>query len=366
MNLYLHAISAIIAGIHSYGQDEKPSNYKITGFAEGYLGTASPNAGTGATRVGRQFDPRSRQARLSVAQVNVQYASPDGKFGFTASPWFGDNADILFLGERTDSKLAKHLAQAYVTFSGSNLTVDAGKFYSWIGYESPESIADDNYSRGFLYTLAQPVYHLGVRASTQVNPQWGASLFGTAGWNQVQRSGGGISFGAQIRFTPESKTSASLGLISGKEGDEAPNHAGSFGGIGFGSMGTAQTDLVDLVVTHQATPKLKFALNADYASAHGNGKSGTWSGLAAYAAYRHDDAWAFALRAESVRDHGGLRLGQPATVNSFTLGADYSFNTHFLLRGEFRHDWCNVSIFNSTSGLRNRQTTLNLSLAVRF
>lgn len=366
MNLITPSLIAFLSGLNPAAAPQTSDNIKVTGFAEGYLGWSSPNAGTGATRVGRQFDTRNRQGRLAAAQVNIQYTDPSGKFGATLSPWFGDNADILFLGERTDSKVAKHLAQAYITFMGNNVTVDAGKFYSWIGNESPESLSDDVYSRGFLYTLAQPVYHLGARLSTQINPQWGASLYGTAGWNQVQRPGGGITFGAQIRFAPDAKTSASLGFISGKEGDDKPNHVGGFGGIGFGSAGTAQTDLVDFIVSHQATPKLKLALNADYASAHGNGKSGTWSGVAGFARFQHDAHWAFGARIESVRDHGGLRLGQPASLGSFTLGADYAVDAQWVVRGEIRHDWSNVSLFNSTSGARRNQTTFNVSVGFKF
>jgi hypothetical protein len=362
----IYSSLAMIAALRGGMTPQSSESVKITGFAEGYVGWSSPNTATGLTRVGRQFDTRNKQVRLSAVQANIVYTAPDGKFGATISPWFGDNADILFLGERSDSKIAKHLAQAYVTFTGKNVTIDAGKFYSWIGYESPESMQDDLYSRGFLYTLAQPVYHLGARLSTQINPQWGASLYGTSGWNQVQRSGGGITAGAQLRYSPTSQTSATLGFITGREGDDQPNHAGGFGGIGFGSPGTAQTDLADFILTHQATPKLKLALNADYTSAHGGGNSGTWSGVAAFARYQQDAHWGFGARLESVRDDGGLRIGQPATLGSLALGVDYAVDTHVLLRGELRHDWASASLFNSLGGPRRNQTTFTLSAGVKF
>ncbi len=341
---------------------------KVTGFIDAYYGWSQPLQGRGLTRTARQFDPRNDEPRLAAAQLNIVYTDPRGRFGATISPWLGDNADLLFLSERTDSKIAQHLAQAFVTFTDlkSGLGIDVGKFYSWIGYESPESMGDDLYTRGLLYTLAQPVYHVGARANRQFNPRWGASLFAVNGWNQVERAGGGLTIGVQLRYAPDAKSNVTVGFISGREGADRPNHAGSFGGIGYGSPGPAQTDLIDLSVTRQTTDRLKIALNADYASAHGNDKSGTWAGGALSARYQQNGKLGFGARVESVQDVGGLRLGQSATLGSFSFGVDYWAHPQVLLRAEYRKDWSNVALFTSRSGLRAQQSSFNLAVEVKF
>lgn len=349
-------------------RSEESKAWKVTGFIDAYHGWSGPRQGRGLTRAGRQFDPRNEEGRLAAAQLNITYTDPSGRFGATLSPWAGDSANLLFLTEPSDSKLAKHLAQAYLTFTDpkNGLSVDLGKFYSWIGFEGAESMGDDLYSRGLLYTLAQPVYHLGARVNKQIDAKWGASAYLTNGWNQVERDGGGLTGGFQIRYAPDAKTSAALGVISGPEGGYTANRVGSFGGIGYSSTGTSQTDLVDFIVSHQATDKLKLALNGDYASARGNGKSGNWSGFALIARYQHDSKLGFGARLELVRDDGGLRIGTNGTVNAFALGVDYWAHAQVLLRAEYRQDWSSVALFGSTTGPRKNQGTFTLAIGVKF
>ncbi len=347
---------------------DTPSPWKITGFVDGYWGVQSPNPGKGLTRVGRQFDVRNEQFRLSSAQLNFLYTDPAGRFTATISPWIGDNARLLYVAEPSNSHFAKHLAQAYVTWnlSTSGATVDIGKFYSWIGYESPESWQNDLYSRGLLYTLAQPVYHTGARLTLPLNSQWGVSAFVTQGWNQSDSTGAGLTLGAQLRYTPNSKTYISFGVVSGNEGDTDPNRAGGFGGIGFPTAGRARTNLADVILTYQASPRLKLALNADFAQASGAGKDGNWSGYALSGRYEATGKLSYGSRIESVSDDDGLRLGQSATVNSLTLGADYALNSLFTDRLEYRKDWSDRALFNSSSGSTKTQGTFNLALGVRF
>jgi len=365
---YLIGSSALMSSASAMPIDDSSDAWKVTGLIDVYYGTSLTNQVRGFTRSARQFDVRNEQGRLAAAQLNITYTNPTGRFGATLSPWLGDNANLLYLTEPSQSQIAKHLAQAYVTFADpeSQLTVDLGKFYSWIGYEGAESLGNDLYSRGFLYTVAQPVYHLGFRVSKQLNDQWGASAFLTNGWNQVERGHNGVTGGLQVRYAAGPKTSASIGVISGREGGNRANRAGSFGGIGYGSAGPASTTLTDIIVTHQATDKLKLAVNADYATARGGGKSGTWSGVALSARYQHDEKLGVGMRLETVRDDGGLRLGQRASASSMALGLDYWADTDVLLRAEFRRDWSNSALFGSNIGPRRTQGTLTLSIGVRF
>jgi len=48
---------------------------------------------------------------------------------------------------------------------GRGLVIDVGKFGTPLGLASNETQKNWNYSRSLLYTLAEPTYHTGLRAT---------------------------------------------------------------------------------------------------------------------------------------------------------------------------------------------------------
>lgn len=349
--------------------DGSDNPWKITGFAEGYYGSSSPDQGKGLTRFGRMFDGRNEQFRLSAAQLNFLYTDPKGRFSALISPFIGDNADTLYLTEPKSSNLVKHLAQAYVTWNidKNGKTLDFGKFYSWIGYEKAESMDNDVYSRGLLATLGQPVYHYGVRFNMPFNERWGLTLAATEGWNQTESEASGMSFGGQLRYKASDRTNVALNVITGEEGDTNRNNGGTHGGIGLGNNGLIQTDLVDLVLTHQLNSRTKLGFNFTNVNLEVDSFDTTWTGWALHVAHQWNDKLSFGARIESFSDEDGLRLGTSDTsANSFTICANYKLNTLFTLRGEYRKDFAKDEIFTTTNGFSKNQGTFNISLGVRF
>ena len=315
----------------------------------------------------RQFDVKNNQFGFSVLQLNIsRKASTENPFGITANFTIGKNTDIIHANEPGGVDSTKLVQQLYVTYNvpKSEVTVDFGKFLSWIGYEGVVSADNDNYSRSFLYTLGQPIYHTGLRATAPINKALSASLYAVNGWNEVEDSNGGKSIGATLAYTLSPKTAITANYIGGNEGSNQTS------GIGFTSTGTRNVNMGDLIITHQLTDKVKLALNADYADAKTSSSAtgGKWSGIAGYVSAQLSDKLSGAIRYETVSDSQGLRaLGTPARFNSLSGTLSFATSKDSLFRVEVRYDKSNVSAFTGEGGiLKDNRTTLTFSHVLRF
>jgi hypothetical protein len=339
-------------------------DWSFGGHYDIYYQFDSGNPASGPSVNLRQFDVQNNQFGFAVLQLNaVKKATAENPFGVTAQFVFGKNADIMSAGDPAGSSY-KNIQQAYVTYAvpKTPLTVDAGKFLSWIGYEGVVSADNDNYSRSFLFTLGEPIYHLGVRGTYTATKTVTLNAYAVNGWNEVQDSNGGKSYGATAAFAPNSKLSLTANYYGGEEGSAGIN------GIGF--TGASDVQLGDFVGTYQLTDKLKLALNADYAGASAidsGDPSGHWSGVAAYAVYQLNPKYGFSARAETFSDPNGLRSGLDANYNSLTGTFSISGPGSSLLRFEVRYDKSNMSAFNSSNGgTSNNRVTYGMSHVLRF
>ena len=341
--------------------------WTINGHLDTYYLYDFGKPGTLAGTNVRQFDIKNNQFGFAALEVDLTRKATDkNPFGITANILFGKNADIIAFNEPGGQESSKVLQQLYVTYALSkyNTTVDFGKFLSWVGYEGVDSSTNDNYSRSFLYTLGQPIYHTGLRGNFACTKNVSANLYFVNGWNEVEDSNGGKSYGATLAYTPSEATAVTANYYGGQEGSAGVS------GIGFTSLGGRTVNLGDLIVTHQLTKNIKLALNADYADAKGfdGTAGGHWSGIAAYAKINLSDKFAAAVRAETFSDTDGLRgNGNSARYNSLTGNLDYALTKDSLFRLELRYDKSNIAVFNSDNGgTSDNRTTLSFSHVLKF
>jgi hypothetical protein len=191
-----------------------------------------------------------------------------------------------------------------------------------------------------------------------------ANLYLVNGWNELEDSNGGKSYGATVAFTPSEATSVTANYYGGQEG------SANGSGIGFTSAGARGVNTGDLIVTHQLNKNIKLALNADYTDAKGfdGTAGGHWSGIAAYVKVGLTDKLSGALRAETFNDTDGLRgTGNSARYNSLTGNLDYALTKDSLFRLELRYDKSNIKAFNSDNGgTSDNRTTLSFSHVLKF
>ena len=93
----------------------------------------------------------------------------------------------------------QNIQQAYVSYlapvGNGSLQVDFGKFVTPAGYEVIETKDNWNYSRGLLFALAIPYYHMGMRAAYSPNDKVTVTGFLFNGWNNVVDNNTGKTVG---------------------------------------------------------------------------------------------------------------------------------------------------------------------------
>jgi len=360
-SLTLVALSSL-AGV-SLADDNPLKDWSFSGLYDTYYQynfnqpvSGAPGIGTN----GHQFDVANNQFSLAVLQLNLTKKATDANpFAFTANLWIGKDADLV------SGNSDKLVQQAYVTYvTKSGVTLDFGKFLTWIGYESVGSADNDQYSRSFLFTDGQPIYHMGLRATKQATKAISVSGYLVNGWNETDDANASKSYGATAAITVTPKLSATLNYYGGNEG-------GTGNGFNAGSTLVTNVNMLDAIATFTPNDKLKFAVNADYTSAKGvtagdAAASGHFSGIALYARDQINAKYAVALRGETFSDPDGLRGTGGARLSSITGNIDVAGPGTALFRLEVRYDKSNMNSFPDGGKGSDNQTLVTLSHVLKF
>ncbi len=332
---------------------------------------------------------------VSWAGLNLNYEGDviggeiDLRVGPSATALAGADAEVGL----------QFLQQAYVTWKPygkkSKLTVDFGKFNTIYGAEAPESQLNFNYTRGLLYSLGQPYFHTGLRASIDFSDDFWMTLLAVNGWNRSVDNNLGKSFGLQFSYSVPSEGrplfDAHLGYLMGPETRDfglarnfcAPGSSVdvSTNDCQVGASGpnelpySAQTansalrHFVDLVLGFNPSDSLSFLLNADLAfDSVRNGaldfdsegtervdppgfRSTSWWGVSLMGRSQVAERFALALRGEVFGDPDGRTNDDPfvsapdVTLYSGTLTAEYAPAPSLLMRLDNRLDAASEEVF---------------------
>ncbi|RIL06580.1 MAG: hypothetical protein DCC71_06260 [Proteobacteria bacterium] len=268
--------------------------------------------------------------------------SEEHRGGFRLDTTYGKTGALLSgpnnRGDRDDSSI--YVSQAYVQYLapiGDGLTFKAGKFNTLIGVEVAQTVYNWNITRGSLWTLLQPVDHIGVLASY---------AFGDSGFD--------IALGGVNGFRPDdpdrNDAKSFLGRV-GWTGDTASFALSNiYGAEGTGDDGD-ETGVLDAIVKFNPTDRLAFWLNGDYAYNDSFGKN-AW-GVAAAGRFGITDRTGIALRGEYVSlDENPFGLDGIDGVDGFeflapgetdtwgiTATIDHLLTDNLMVRAEARYDW---------------------------
>jgi hypothetical protein len=300
----------------------------------------------------RAFD-RTNGFALSWAGLDIGYSSE--QVGATINLRFGPSASVL-AGNPRDPALAatsdtnnglQYVKQAFATWrpGGGNFKLDFGKFDTIYGVEVADSQKNVNYTRGLLYTLAQPRHHTGLRVGFSMDGFMATAMI-VNGWNEAVDKNLGKGLGANVGYSLK-RTDGSGNLLTAKIGylmsPESLDYAvrscppGQVwvaassqceasqtqpqGPLQFfeDRGGTNQSSLrhfLDLAVLFEPIDPLLVTLNADYGhdtrtdqldqGVNDQGptertSSADWYGVSLAGRYRFD-MWAVALRLEYLGD----------------------------------------------------------------
>ncbi|AKF09756.1 porin [Sandaracinus amylolyticus] len=245
------------------------------------------------------------------------------------------------------------LKQAYVSWRPiENFQIDFGQFDTIYGAEVSESWLNPNYSRGSLYNVVQPFYHMGFRASYAVIPELTLTAIAVNGWNNVSDNNDGKSVGIQGALTV-GDFSVALGYLTGPEqsdcnaipGPDDPPIAGCVTDEDLGDHDGRFRHLVDLILRY-SVGDLALVANGDV-TIEDFGPAGytTIAGGMIGAQYRFIPEFALALRGEVLYFED---TDESLTTGTFTI--EVAPDPHLVFRLDNRLDVSSYDQFVDNSG----------------
>lgn len=323
---------------------------EIYGFVDGYylwaFNEESPQL--------RNFDVNHNS--FSLNYVEIAFAKPvseTSRGGFRVDFGAGDTADMVHAFEPGGTDYLKHVQQAYVSYLapvGKGLTIDFGKFVTSHGAEVIENKDNFNYSRGLLFALAIPYYHMGARVAYAVNDKVSVMGMLVNGWNNVIDNNSGKTLGVGITVKPTPKLSIVQNYMVGKELAEED-------GV---------RNLFDTLVSYAATDKVTAIGNFDYGRDSLDDADVNWYGVALGVKYQANEKLAFSPRYEWFVDDDGFATGLAQTLQEITLTGEYKASGGLIARVEFRSDFSDDDYFFKGDSFKSSQPTASVSFIYAF
>ncbi len=350
---------AMLSGsTHVYAQDSsKPKPWYENITVNGFLSSSysynfnKPDARKNQLRV---FDVEDNSFNVDVVELSIKKdAATPGEAGFRFDLTAGSS--IPRVARSSGLNIGDlDLQQMFVTYIapvGKGLRFDFGKFVTHLGYEVIEGYDgyNDNESRSFLFGYAIAFTHTGVRASYPLSDNVTASLMLVNGWDNSIDNNRSKSIGGQIAVTPVQGMSLIANAMYGPERDR---------------NNSDNRTILDFVGTCAVSDLVTLGLNVDYGTeqhAAASGKNAVWKGAAAYIRLNLLDQFSLSLRLEQFEDRDGVRTGIAQRLRGLTITPEYRPAEHFILRGDFRIDDSNKSVFVKRGELTNVQSTVSMN-----
>jgi len=270
--------------------------------------------------------------KLSLNSATASFSYDAKPIGFRVDVGDGRTYDSFFLSEPKHTDWSRHLLNAYVSVKPAawkGLQLDFGKFVTSAGAEVTETHLNWNYSRSLLFAFG-PYYHVGLRATAPIRPNWTVGGQVITGWNVMRDNNSGKSMG----FT--SVNTFSKGAVANTYYTGPENSGTSKGWRNF----------YDLAVTLNPTSRISAYYNLDIGNnKYATGGSGSFWGMAGAARFALNKYLAIAPRLEYYSDTDGFWTGTPQAFKEFTLTGEWKLNESFITKLEWRRDWSDQPFF---------------------
>lgn len=289
----------LLASAVTFAQD-----LKVSGSVDVY-GTANFVDGSGTP--GLLIANPDQANAFGLGMANTIFSYEGSKSGVVADLAFGPRAD--------DANMAGAINQLYAYYNLSDkLTVTAGQFNTFLGYEVISPAANFNYTVSYLFN-AGPFSHTGVKVDYAVNDDFSVLLALTNAHGISSADGnvtGDMQFGAQVGYKGQF-----LNFIYGAEGAGGPT----------------DTMFIDYTGGFNISESFYVGINAAYKNS-AEADAG-YSGVALYLENSFSDSFALGLRPEFFTQSAG---DVDASVMALSLTASTVLAENLKLITEFRYD----------------------------
>jgi len=339
---------------------------KTTGVTvSGYLDVSYNDLSTdqGSTTY-RAYDTETRGFSLQMADLSIGYQPANG-FGGFAELNYGSDAQVNSVASSGTDDYTD-VQQAYMQYASGPFTVMAGKFDTIAGYEVIQAPNNVNFSRSYLFWLAEPAFHTGVRATYAPSDAIKFTAGINNGWNVNKKS-----LKPPVGTPAQSPTGNTLELgVSGSPMKMLSLSAAYYTGEESGLTDAGTRDLLDLVATLNATDALSFVLAYDAVKQENYWAAGDakMDGIAGYVNYKFSDMWRVSLRTEQFKDKDGILIGDGVeqTLKETTLTVGYAPASSMELRAEYRQDKSDQKPFTESGSPTDKQHSLALEAVYKF
>lgn len=333
----------------------------------------TPNS---ATNINRIFDKDHNSFKFDVGELVMLKDTPNpGDVGFRTDITYGFSVPEVTVStaDTGDTQSSQFdLQQGYVSYNapiGSGLQLDMGKFITHIGAEVIEGYDgfNSNFSRSFLFGLAIPFTHTGIRAGYTINNMISVMGMVANGWDNTVDNNSGKTLGAQIAITPTDSVSVLLNWASGQEaiGNQV-------------AFSNDTTNIFDVVLDVALTNATSAQLNFDY-GVQANGAAGTrgdaeWWGIAGIVRHDYNKWFSINFRGEFFNDLDGTRAASAATLAAgqgqqlweITVTPEIRINQNMVVRVEYRHDESSQNAFYDSGAGQTQDTQDTVALNALF
>ena len=324
-----------------------------------------------ATNVNRIFDKDHNSFKFDVGELVILRETPKpGDVGFRTDLTYGFTVPEVTQSTADTGDGQSHqfdVQQGYVSYNapiGSGVQIDFGKFITHIGAEVIEGYDGWNYnfSRSFLFGLAIPFTHTGLRASYAINDMISVLGMVANGWDNTVDNTEGKTVGAQIAITPNDSVGL---LLNWATGSETLGNQDSF------SNNT--TTVFDVVLDVALTNSTLVQLNFDYgqqANGAASGSDAKWWGVAGIIRHDYNKWFSINLRGEFFNDEDGTRASSASTLATgqgqelweITVTPEVRINQNMVVRMEYRHDESNRNAFFDRGAGKTQDTQDTIAL----
>ncbi|MDP5105274.1 MAG: porin [Polaribacter sp.] len=285
-------------------EKEDAGTFTLSGTVDVY-GTTNftKNAGTPGILIA---SPENANA-FGLGFANTVFAYEKGKAGVVADIAFGPRAD--------DANMAGAINQLYAYYKVSDkLTLTAGQFNTFLGYEVINPTANFNYTVSYLFN-AGPFSHTGIKADYAVSEDLSFMLALTNG-HGISSADGNLTddtqLGAQIGYKGQY-----LNFVSGA----------------VSAGGAKDWMFLDYTGGFDLTDSFYVGINAAYANS--NDADEGYQGVALYLQNTFSETFALGLRPEFFTSTSG---GVDSSVTAFTLTSNVNLTSNLKFITDLRFD----------------------------
>jgi len=226
----------------------------------------------------------------------------------------------------------RHIAKAnasYLAPVGNGLTLTAGLFQSYIGYQSFYAKDNLHYTRSYLNDYA-PYFMFGLAARYPVSDRLTLSAFAINGYNYLSHPNDQPSYGTQAVWKPAGRWTVTQNLYYGPD---QTNTSLRFWRLFSDSILEWKDDRLTLA--------LAYDIGTEQAAEQPGHPRTFWTGGAFYAHWHVDGPWSVAVRPAFYWDRNGRMTGGEQFLKAITTTAEYRLRAgmHSLIaRLEHRYD----------------------------